>query len=184
MCQQRPRCFRQYSRCTTIALALLLFEVVAGAATAVVECTADRALDGKGDAHATELPAGGALLTFRFEAIRDWKVNKGDLFLHLEKGSVPARLELALVQAPWNERDALKMDVRKLNFLPQPVEGQPERWIRLAIPASILEMLAAGKGTGLAIRDRTSAGKDRVLHARESMHNGAYLIVDGAPPQR
>src|SRR5258707_570762 len=63
MCQQRLRCFRQYSRCTTIAWTLLLFELVAGAATAVVECTADRALDGKGDAMTMNLEGKVALVT-------------------------------------------------------------------------------------------------------------------------
>src|SRR5437764_9809196 len=80
----------------------------ADAATALVECVADTALPLKAtkiDSHARELPLSQSLLTFRFEAIRNWAVSKATLHFHLASGSPPAILEFALLQEPWTERE-------------------------------------------------------------------------------
>jgi hypothetical protein len=154
----------------------------AEAATALVECTADTALPlkaAKVDSHAPELPLAQLLLTFRFEAIRDWAVSKATLHFHLASGSPPATLEFALLHEAWTERDPPRIDARKLRYLRRATKGEAEGWMTIELDGSLIEMLAGGKGTGVALRDRTTAGAARSIHSRESVHFAPYLIVEG-----
>ena len=118
-------------------------------------------------------------MRFRFEAIRNWKVSKAQLRLHMAKGSVPANIEIAISPLVWKENQALKLDFKKLQFLKQKTESLPEGWFQIEVESSLVEMLASGRGTTIVIRDRTTAGTSRFIDARENAFAAAYLLVEG-----
>jgi len=159
-------------------LIVALFCGVAQPATAVVECVAD-AVVGQDLGTAKEVPINGAILRYRFEAIRNLKVAKAQLHLHISKGTVPAQIEIAMVSTPWAEHEPIHFNEKKLQYLPHKVEGKEEGWIQIDVEPSLIELLAAGKGTGLLLRDRTRAGEARYMHSRENPFIASYLVVEG-----
>lgn len=144
----------------------------------MVECVADSAFT-VDSGNAKQLPLTGVLMRFRFEAIRNWKVAKAQLHLHLAKGTLPPNLEIALSPAAWKENQPVKLDMKKLQFLRHKTEGLPEGWFQVEVEPSLVEILASGKATTLVLRDHTSAGATRFIDARENAFAAAYLVVDG-----
>lgn len=119
-------------------------------------------------------------MNFRFAAVRDWVVTKATLLLHVAGGDSLRMMDVATIVAAWNERSTGSVDVRKLRFLSHKVEIRPDGWISIAVEPSLVELLTAGKGTGLAIRDR-STSRQHTIHSRESVQFMPYLIVEGMP---
>ncbi len=131
------------------------------AETAVLECTADTSipikkggLDWSG--HATQLHLPDAvLLNFGFAPVRDWAVTKATLLLHVAPGAAPERLEIAMIQQPWDEESAPKLDLKNLRYLPVKIETKKDGWLAISMEPSLVEMMAGGKGQGLAIREHS-----------------------------
>ena len=150
------------------------------AETAMLECVADLSLPTT-DGHAAELRLPETiLLNFRFAAIHDWTVIKATLLLHVAGGDALRKIDISTVTVAWTENKPEAVNIRKLNFLSHPVEEKPGGWIAVEVAPSLVELLIAGKGTGLAIRDRASS-KKHSIHSRESVQFTPYLIVDGRP---
>ena len=148
--------------------------------TAMLECVADTSVPST-DGHAVELRLPQAIfLNFRFAAVRDWAVTKATLLLHVAGGDSLRMVDVATIVAEWDEKSAGSVDVRKLRFLSHKVESKPDGWISIAVEPSLVELLTAGKGTGLAIRDRSTSRQHRI-HSRESVQFMPYLIVEGMP---
>ena len=176
----------QYCRCARGLLRLSflgLFCCLTYGATAVVECVADAAIGTANSGNAPQLPLTGVVMRFRFEAIRNWKVSKAQLHVHMAVGKPPSDLDVAFADLAWQENQTVKVDLKKVRFLRHKAEGQPEGWIRLELEPSLVEMLASGKATTVVIRDRTSAAKSRLMNARESNFAAAYLLVEGEKPR-
>ena len=113
------------------------------AETAILECVTSRS------------EAGGALrLEFRTSLVREWRLQKASLFLHVRNGPAPSRLEIS---APGT-----KARVRTQ----PPVKG----WVQVDLPEKLVRRLTAG---ALVIRE--GAGFD----ARQSINAAPYLYVVG-----
>lgn len=169
----------------SILLSFVTVCTPARAGTAIVECIADTYIPGKNqqapDGRASELKLPEViLLNFRFDAIRDWSVTKATLLLHVAGGKPPTRIEMAVVPEPWKESQVPHMDWQKWKYLSHVADGQRDDWVTIEVSAPLIEMLAAGKGYGLALRDRIT-GRERVIHSRQSGHFAPYLIVEGQP---
>jgi hypothetical protein len=156
------------------------------AETAVLECTSDTSipikkggLDWSGHATLLHLPD-AALLNFAFAQAKGWAVTKATILLHVASGPPPQRLEIAVIQQPWDEESAPKLDLKNLRFLPSKVEMKPDGWLAISIEAPLVEMLAAGKAYGLAIREH-SGTHEYFFNSRESLQYLPYLIVEGKP---
>jgi hypothetical protein len=156
------------------------------AETAVLECTADTSIPMKKggldwSGHATQLHLPDAvLLNFGFPPARDWAVMKATLLLHVASGAAPERLEIAVLQQPWDEESAPKLDLKNLRYLPAKIETKKDGWLAITVEPSLAEMLAGGKGEGLAIRE-PSGTHECFFHSRESLQYLPYLIVEGKP---
>ncbi len=162
----------------------LFFAALAGipavAQTAMLECVADTSILST-DGHAVELRLPRLILmNFRFAAIRDWSVTKATLLLHIASGDAPAHLDISTVTSEWDERSPVRLDIRKLPFLGHTVQTKPDGWIGIEVTPSLIELLAAGKGTGLGLRDR-SGTREHAIHSRESVQYAPYLVVEGRP---
>ncbi len=168
---------------TLIGLALFLAAMSGGgvyAETAMLECVADTSIPST-DGHSVELGLPQVILmNFRFAAVRDWAVTKATLLLHAAGGEPLRFLDISTITATWDETRPATMDIGKLQFLSHKVENKPEGWISIDVTPTLIELLTAGKGTGLALRDR-SAAKIHVIHSRESVQYMPYLIVEGRP---
>lgn len=160
-----------------------LFCSAGQAATAVVECIADSAVGPANMGTARQLPLTGVMMRFRFEAIRNWKIGRAELHVHLAQGTQPPNLEIAVSQVPFRENEPVKLDLKKLQFLRHKTEGREEGWMSLGIEPSLVEMLASGKAITLVIRDRASAAATRFIDSRENNFTAAYLLVDGEKPR-
>ncbi|HUS06943.1 MAG TPA: hypothetical protein VMZ52_11625 [Bryobacteraceae bacterium] len=183
--RQTVRCMPR-RLCTTISVLAAFFFLLpaAGAATAMLDCTADSPLTGPPDA-GPQLPLNpGMLLNVQWQSVTGWRVSKATLLLHLAKGSVPAQLEVALVPNPWLDSKPPSIPEKRWKFLSQKTEPHPDGWVSLEIPPPLVELAAAGKGHGFAVRDRAPA-KNRWLHTRKSGQYAAHLLVEGLPaPER
>jgi hypothetical protein len=156
------------------------------AETAVLECIADTSipmkkggLDWSGHATQLHLPD-EALLDFGFAPARGWAITKATLLLHVASGVAPERLEVAVIQQPWDEESAPKLDLKTLRYLPAKIETKKDGWLTITVEAPLVEMMAAGKGHGLAIREH-SGTREYFFHSRESLQYLPYLIVEGKP---
>ncbi len=156
------------------------------AETAVLECTSDMSipmrkggLDWSGHATQLHLPD-AALLNFGFAPVKGWAVTKATLLLHVASGAPPERLEIAVIQEPWSEETAPKLDLKSLRFLAAKPETKPDGWLAIPVEAPLAEILAAGKGYGLAVRERSGA-HEYFFHSRESLQYLPYLILEGKP---
>ena len=146
----------------------------------MLECVADTSIPST-DGHAVELRLPQAILmNFRFAAIRDWAVTKATLLLHVAGGDALRNVGISTILAAWDETKPAAVDVRKLQFLNHRVENKPQGWISIEVTPALVELLAAGKGTGLAIRDPSSS-KQHAIHSRESVQFMPYLVVEGKP---
>jgi hypothetical protein len=182
--RRSPLGLRQFS--VNFALALTLFPFVCRAETAILDCTAAAALPVSKAASkniTNPVPdfdlSQGILLDFPFSIVKDWRVTKATLFLHLPQGLLPPRLEVAVVSTDWNAQSTSGLDVRKLQFLAQPSEPKPESWFAVGFPAALVELLAAGKGHGFAIRLRSSHSPVTV-HGRKAGVLAPRLQVEGS----
>ena len=168
---------------TSLVLTLFFAAWSGGAAygeTAMLECVADTSIPST-DGHAVELRLPQVILmNFRFAAVRDWAVTKATLLLHVAGGDPLRNVDIATILVAWDEKPAGSVDIRKLQFLSHKVESKPDGWISIAVEPPLVELLTAGKGTGLAIRDR-SASRRHTIHSRESVQFMPYLIVEGRP---
>jgi hypothetical protein len=164
----------------TALFVAVLAGIPAVAQTAMLECVADTSIPST-DGHAAELRLPRViLLNFRFAAIRNWSITKATLLLHVASGGIPAHLDISTVTSEWDERSPVKLDIRKLPFLGHAVQSKPDGWIGIEVAPSLIELLAAGKGTGLALRDR-SVAREHAIHSRESIQYAPYLMVEGTP---
>ena len=118
------------------------------------------------------------LLNFQFSVIQGWRIKKAQLLLHVAEGGAPDRVGIATVASEWSETEP-KLNVSRLRFLRHIVEPHEEAWVRIEVAPALIELLAAGKGNGLVLRDYS--GRRRILHSRESGQYAPYLVVDGAP---
>jgi hypothetical protein len=152
----------------------------AHAETAMLECVSDTSIPSN-DGHAAELRLPEAILmNFRFAAVRNWAVTKATLLLHVAGGDPVRMLDISTIPAAWEENKTGGVNVAKLHFLSHKAESKPDGWIAVEVTPSLIELLTAGKGTGLAIRDRSSS-KQHAFHSRESVQYLPYLIVEGRP---
>jgi hypothetical protein len=191
--QQYTRCEVGPLRSIILRLGIIFFGYLAlgaslWAGTAIVECTADTYIPAKNqkapDGRASELKLPEViLLNFRFDAIRDWSVSKATLLLHVSSGKAPTRLEIAVVPEQWREMTLPHLDWQKWKYLSHVADGQPEDWVTVEVSAPLIELLAAGKGHGLAVRDKV-AGRERAFHSRQTGHFAPYLIVEGQPMEK
>ena len=163
-----------------------LLAAVAFPETAVLECTADTSipikkggLDWSGHATQLHLPD-EVLLNFSFAPARNWAVTKATLLLHVASGAAPERLEIAVIQQPWDEESAPRLDLKNLRYLPAKIETKKDGWLAIGVEAPLVEMMAGGKGQGLAIREH-SGTREYFFHSRESLQYLPYLIVEGKP---
>jgi hypothetical protein len=168
----------------TPLVATLFFAVWSGSAayaeTAMLECVADTSIPST-DGHAAELRLPQVILmNFRFAAIRDWAVTKATLLLHVAGGDPLQAVAISTIVSAWDENRTAGVDIRKLHFLSHKVEDKPDGWVAIEVTPPLIELLARGKGTGLAIRDRSSS-KRHAIHSRESVQFMPYLIVEGRP---
>ena len=150
----------------------------------MLECVADISIPST-DGHAIELRLPQAILmNFRFAAVRDWAVTKATLLLHVAGGDPLRMVDVGTIVTAWDEKSAgsvdIRLDIRKVQFLSHKVENKPDGWISIAVEPPLVELLTAGKGTGLAIRDR-STSRHHTIHSRESVQFMPYLIVEGRP---
>ena len=150
----------------------------------MLECVADISIPST-DGHAIELRLPQAILmNFRFAAVRDWAVTKATLLLHVAGGDPLRMVDVGTIVTAWDEKSAgsvdIRVDIRKVLFLSHKVENKPDGWISIAVEPPLVELLTAGKGTGLAIRDR-STSRHHTIHSRESVQFMPYLIVEGRP---
>jgi hypothetical protein len=160
------------------AVAALLMAANLRAGRALLECTADTAVDlaqetasGKG----RELAAGGksraVLLDFRTAVIEGWTVEKATLLLHIAEGAAPRKLELAAAPFPWSESETAPPRTVP-RFRAAAVRETKMGWIEVDLGADLL------RGHGLMIR---VPGKARTaFHARETVQYSPYLIVEGS----
>ena len=151
---------RQPVRCVRPAIRLLflgLFLSPAFAETAVLECVSYsvRPEPPRGEAR-TVLLHPGVSLEFNTASVKEWRIAKATLLIHVAAGRPSAKLRL---------RSGDRKPVRI-----QQVSVQPEGWVHVEIRGdyslSPLELIG-GKGTS--------------IHTHESIHFAPYLIVEGSP---
>lgn len=176
------------------------------ASSALLECTGDTWVDTRRptDAHArdTELHLQGrqklALMTFQFAIIRNWKVQRATLLLHMDDiqpfkllGVVPvpvrwneieANAGRAAESAPWGPKGFLpdvlgRFEADKANLLP--VREGDFGWVEIDLPNSLIEDCAAGRSHGFALFVRSRDG-ERVINSRDTVRFAPTLKVEGA----
>ncbi len=134
-------------------IAVLLGSLPAGAATAILNAIAEMQ-------SAREL-----VVEFRAASAEGWKVSRAALFLHAAKGAPPKRVRVALVDGRKPRR------MRAFEASPQ-----PQGWVKVSLDAALVEAMAAGRGSGLAVEQ----GKVR-FHGLDPISTQPYLIVEGNP---
>ena len=162
---------------TRFVFLLILASVEALAQSAILTCTRDASLAPETSRSELRLDA-PILLDFQFSVTQNWRVKRAQLLLHVARGAAPDRVSVALATAKWTEIQP-KLNTSRLRFLPHPVATHEEGWIRVDVAPALIELLAAGKGYGLVVRD--FAGRGRALHSRESGQFAPYLVVEGSP---
>lgn len=161
------------------ATALILLTCSAKAETVILECVADGSSSGAGLAMKSQniqIP-GTMVVSFRTWNVTRWSVQSAAMFVHLAQGEAPAKVEVAGISQPWGEIEPPKLDAAQLRFITLDVHREPEGWLEIKVPGSLVEDMAANRAHGLVVRFK--AAKDAVLHARESRSFAPYLIVTG-----
>lgn len=145
-------------RCAALAISFV-FSVAAE--TAILECIADTR---KADV---------LLLDFPFASIASFQVTKATLLVHVKSGAPPQRAAVAVVPVVWTERDTAAVNPDKLKFLSHPIKSENGGWYSVAVTPSLVELVAAGKGHGFAIKTRAA------LDTRENVQASPHLVVEG-----
>ena len=180
------------------------------AGSALLECIGDTWIDAKrpDDAHSKDLDlelAGKqklALMNFQFAVIRDWKVQRATLLLHLDDITPLKMLGVVPVSVRWNEIEATasraaeklpwdangplqtllgKFDSNQANY--RPVKEGDLGWVEVDLPPSLIEDCAAGRSHGFALFVRRRDGA-RLIHSRDTVRYAPTLKVEGQPRQR
>jgi hypothetical protein len=153
------------------------YSAPASAETAILECVADAASSGGAiAARGREMKMPGLILaSFRTWNVTRWSVDKATVLFHIARGESPTTVELATIPQAWGEIEPPKLDVAKLKFVSQRASAEPENWMAIEVPGSLVEDIAANRAHGLVIRFK----KDLTVHARESATFAPYLIVMG-----
>jgi hypothetical protein len=148
--------------------------------TAILECVADASSSGKNFvARDREMRMPGiALFNFRTWNVTRWTVQNATLFVHVSRGDAPATVELAAIPQKWAEIELPRLEPAKLKFVSQKVQKEPENWLAIDVPGSMVEDVAANRSHGFVIR--INMPKELVLHSRESLSFSPYLIVSGS----
>ena len=162
-----------------IAFFLGACSLPAPAETAILECVADAGSSGGVvTTRGREIKMPGMLLiSFRTWNVTGWKVENATLLLHVSRASGLPAVELAAIPQPWGEAEPPRLDAGKLKFVSQKATDEPESWLAIEVPGSMVEDMAASRAHGFAVRFKP--GKDLTVHTRESVSFSPYLIVTG-----
>jgi hypothetical protein len=163
-----------------VTASLLFCSLPAAAETAILECIADAGLsEGAVNTRAPEVKSPATLLvSFRTWNVTRWKVASATIMLHVLRGDALPPVELATVPQPWGEIEPPRLDPARLKFVPQKATDEPQGWIAIEVPGSMVEDVAASRAHGFVVRFKS--GKDLTIHTRESVAFAPYLIVTGA----
>jgi hypothetical protein len=145
------------------------------ASTARLSCIAD--ITEAPDVRVNELglrPA--ALLNFRLDPVRNWRIDKASLMVHLARGETPDELDVAVIRDKWSEKRPASR--HRYAFLIHPVHTEADGWLSVPLRQAIVDDLLSGKVWGLAISGTSAAW----LHSRESITFAPYLLIEGHPP--
>jgi hypothetical protein len=145
------------------------------ASTVRLTCTAD--ITEESDAKVSELglrPA--ALLNFRFDPVRKWRIDKVTLMVHLARGEAPQQLDVAIVHDKWSEKKPASR--HRYAFLIHTVNTEADGWLSVPLRQPIVDDLLGGKVWGLALSGPPTAH----LSSRESITFAPYLLVEGRAP--
>lgn len=152
---------------------------IASAETEIVKCVSDGWTSGSGfTMKGQELRPGTVLVSFRTWNLTRWSVDHAVLVLHAARGESPGKAEIAPIPSAWGELEAPRFDMSKLKFVAADLQIEPQGWLAITVPKSLVEDMAANRAFGLAIRFR--GGKEVVLHSREMSSFAPYLIVTGS----
>jgi hypothetical protein len=159
----------------SLVLAFTILFEPAAAQTALVESRAEGrfVLPGRGEIR---------MFDFRPDSIRGWKVRKASLYINLVSGPAPRRLNVSTVMTPWSE-DSPDRAAKAVfgdphaRFASCEVEELPQRWLRVELPAWMVEALGARRSFGLAIEQG-----DRKLNGRGPAYLSPYIFVEAEPP--
>jgi hypothetical protein len=156
---------------------LLAYSAAMSAETAILECVADAAASGGAVApRGREMKMPGMILaSFRTWNVTRWSVENATLLFHIARGEAPTTVEIATIPQKWGEIEPPRLDAAKLTFLSQKASAEPENWMAIEVPGSMVEDMAASRAHGLVIRLK----KDLTVHSRESGTFSPYLIVMG-----
>ena len=162
---------------------LVLLAAALGAESTLIECIADAwysqsnpKLEGSGRTLRLGASGGAVVLAFRAAAIEHWKVEKAVIVLHLAQRSEPVEVSVSFTGAAWRESSAGPPPLRETSRTVEKVK--PDGWISIAVPPALVQALADGKASGLAL---SSAGGDQVFDSRETIQYAPYLAVVGRP---
>jgi hypothetical protein len=150
------------------------------AETAILECVADGGTSGGAvltRGQEIKLP-GMLLVSFRTWNVTRWNVESATLLVHIARGDAPITVELAAIPQPWGEIEPPRLDTAKLKFATQNATNEPENWLAIQVPGSMVEDVAANRAHGFVVRFKS--GKDLTIHTRESVTYAPYLIVTGS----
>lgn len=149
-----------------------------------MECIADAwysqsnpKLEGSGQTLNLSASGGAVILAFRTAAIEHWRVEKAVIVLHLAAPSKPAEVSVSLTGAAWRESSVEPPPLREINRTVEKVK--PDGWISIPVPQALIQALADGKATGLAI---SSTSTNQTFHSRETFQYSPFLAVVGRRP--
>ena len=149
----------------TILVAIALYAGTASAETALLECISSTYAAGK--------TAGTTFVQFRMTAAPGWKISKATLLLHATGATLPASVEVGLVNAQWNEFEPslipLAGKTRKYD-----VTALKDGWIRVEIDPAEAQQIK--HGLAIVLPD---SGKAKPFHLRDSVQFSPYLILEG-----
>ena len=145
------------------------------ASTVRLTCIAD--ITEAFDAKVNELglrPA--ALLNFRLDPVRNWRIDKVTLMVHLARGEAPQQLDVAVVRDRWSEKKPASR--HRYAFLIHSVNPEPDGWLSVPLRQPVVDDLLGGKVWGLALSGPLATH----LSSRESITFAPYLLVEGRAP--
>lgn len=127
------------------------------------------------------LPERGKILLFDFrpDSAASWKIAKGVLYLFLESGAVPQKLNISTVTAEWTQKDFSKASnavFGKAGSKHQAcvVTELKEGWMQVDLPVEFLQAHVMGKSFGFAIEQGP-----RKINGRRPVFKQPYIFVDG-----
>jgi hypothetical protein len=160
---------------------LLLLTPALRADNTLIECIADAwyspsnpKLEGSGRTLKLGASGGAVVLAFRTAAIEHWRVEKAVMVVHLAQQSEPVEVSVSLTSGPWRESSAEPPPLRETSRTVEKVK--PDGWISIPVPQALVQALADGKATGLAL---SSASAGQIFDSRETIQYAPYLAVVG-----